>query len=185
MERRKTARKCVFISSIFIFVLLAACNQNSNQQQYYVEKEKKNKEPLIKANKYLVKKDNQVIQNYIKRRKWDMSVTKTGLWYQILEHGKGDSVKSGNIVTFAYKIFLLDGTLCYSSDSLGLKTFVVGKTSIEPGMQEGIRMLKQGDKARFILQPFLAHGLVGDKHKIPPRATIIYELELMDVKNIR
>jgi len=78
-----------------------------------------------------------------------------------------------------YRISLLDGTLCYSSDSLGVKEFAIGHGGVESGLEEGILLLKVGDKARFIMPPFKAHGLLGDMKKIPARSIIVYEIELL------
>jgi FKBP-type peptidyl-prolyl cis-trans isomerase len=77
---------------------------------------------------------------------------------------------------------LLDGTLCYSSADLGPKEIVLGKTELEPGMNEGLRLLKPGAEALFILPPFLAFGLVGDGKKIPPRTIIVYSVSILTEK---
>jgi FKBP-type peptidyl-prolyl cis-trans isomerase len=58
---------------------------------------------------------------------------------------------------------------------------VVGKGGVESGLEEGILLLHEGDKARFVLAPHLAHGLIGDENRIPPRSIIIYYIELLAV----
>jgi FKBP-type peptidyl-prolyl cis-trans isomerase len=77
---------------------------------------------------------------------------------------------------------LLDGTLCYSSDSLGEKTFLVEQDNVESGLHEGIQKLREGDKALFILPSHIAHGLLGDDSKIPSHSSVIYEIELLSVR---
>jgi FKBP-type peptidyl-prolyl cis-trans isomerase FkpA len=42
--------------------------------------------------------------------------------------------------------------------------------------------MKQGQKAIFIMPPHLAHGLLGDKNKVPPRATLVYDVELLNLR---
>jgi FKBP-type peptidyl-prolyl cis-trans isomerase len=91
-------------------------------------------------------------------------------------------VTEGKKVTITYKVRLLDGTLCYSSDKEGPKTFIAGHGSVEAGLEQGILMMRQGDKARLILPPFLAWGVPGDRNKIPPRSVIVYELEVTAVQ---
>jgi FKBP-type peptidyl-prolyl cis-trans isomerase FkpA len=105
------------------------------------------------------------------------------LWYDIYLEGNGQPVVEGSIVSLKYTIMLLDGTLCYNSDSLGLKTFKVGQGGVESGLEEGILLLKKGDKARFIMPPYMAWGVPGDGDKIPPLSIIAYIVELVDVKN--
>jgi len=160
-----------------------ACNNESQKKKRLTKEEQNNyNKSLQTANKYLTTLDAERIENYSKRRNWDMKVTETGLWYQIYENGKGAKAKEGQIAVLNYKISLLDGTLCYTSDSTGAKEFVIGHGGVESGLEEGILLLRMGDKARFILPPYKAHGLIGDMDKIPARSIIVYELELIGLK---
>ena len=165
------------IHSLFAFVgLLAACS--SNPQSVTREQAAKREDDLIRVNRYLVKNDADLIRAYTKRRNWTMETTQTGLWYMIYEKGNGSPVEKGKQVTLNYKISLLDGTLCYSSETDHPKTFRVSQGGVESGLEEGVLLLHIGDKARFIMPPHLAHGLTGDQNKIPSRATIVYEVEI-------
>ncbi len=137
------------------------------------------KEDLVRANQFLAGKDMELIQAYVNRRNWKMQYTGTGLGYQIYEHGTGDKVERGGFVTIEYTVSLLDGTICYSSEEDGLKTFRVGQGGVEAGLEEGVQLLREGDRARFIIPPFLAHGLIGDQNRIPPRSVLIYEVEVV------
>jgi len=161
-----------------ILIFLFACNGNDTQQ---IKNWNKIDKKLIDINRYLVKEDKERIESYILRANWNMQQTKTGLWYEIIEEGTGDNITEDQLATINYKVKLLDGTLCYTSDSLGPKNFKVGYGDIEKGLQEGIKLMNKGCKARFIMPPHLAHGLVGDDYKIPPLAIIIYEVELISV----
>lgn len=171
--------RCIVTLLLTALVLGYACRQNEEIKQPRNPGEEK--ESLVRVNKYLVNKDKEVIENYVKRRGWEMELTKTGLWYMIYEEGGGNLVEEGNLVTIEYSVSLLDGTLCYHSDESGPKEFVVGKGGVEPGLEEGIRLLRLGDKARFILPPHLAYGLLGDEKKIPARSVIVYDLEVITI----
>jgi FKBP-type peptidyl-prolyl cis-trans isomerase len=96
-----------------------------------------------------------------------------------MEQGEGRKAKEGFWATINYKVYLLEGTECYSSDNDGPKTFQIGRGGVEAGLEEGILLLNEGARAKFIMPPHLAHGLPGDGHKIPARAIIIYEVELV------
>ena len=76
---------------------------------------------------------------------------------------------------------MLDGTVCYESKPDSLGTFVVGHGGVESGLEQGILMMKQGQKAKFIMPPYLAHGLIGDAKRIPARSIIVYDIELLKV----
>ena len=173
-----------YIKYIFILIFMTVLFSCKEEQKTKSDDELKTyKEPLIKINKYLVKKYAETIESYVKRRKWDMNVTKTGLWYMIYENGNGKKAEPGKIATLNFNIQLLDGTLCYSSDSLGAKKFKISKGGVETGLEEGILFLREGDKARFIMPPYLAHGLIGDDNKIPPLSIIVYDVELLEVSD--
>jgi FKBP-type peptidyl-prolyl cis-trans isomerase len=59
---------------------------------------------------------------------------------------------------------------------------MIGKDNIESGLHEALQLMRIGDKMRFILPSHLAHGLIGDQTKIPPRASVIYEIELLELR---
>jgi FKBP-type peptidyl-prolyl cis-trans isomerase FkpA len=175
-----------FVFNLLIVSSLAffSCNGESERKKERTKEEvEKYKESLQLANKYLTTIDAERIANYAKRRKWKMNETKSGIWYEIYEKGEGEKAKEGQIAVLNFKISLLDGTVCYTSDSIGSKEFAIGHGGVESGLEEGILLLHQGDKARIIMPPFRAHGLLGDMEKIPPRSIIVYELELLKLIN--
>ncbi len=165
---------------IFGCILFSCDNTKDNKPE---KKYIKNKESLVNINKYLVEKDKEAIENYIKRHKWEMEMTEAGLWYMIYKKGKGEKAENGKFATISYEISLLDGTICYYSDSISPKTFIIGQGGVESGLELGILLMHEGDKAKLILPPHLAHGLLGDEDKIPPRSTIIYDIELLKISN--
>ena len=138
-------------------------------------------ESMVEVNRYLVQRDLEIIENFVKRHNWDMETTETGLWYMIYERGTGEMATKGKLATVAYTLSLLDGTVCYQVDVSSPKTFQVGQGGVESGLEEGILWLREGDKARFILPPYLAHGLLGDEERIPARAIILYDMTLLKV----
>jgi len=173
------AKKIIFILFIFNTIIILSCKQpvekKLNLDDYNV--------PLQKINRYLVKEDSERIENYIARKEWDMKSTLTGLRYQIYSNGNGINAEIDKIATINFTVELLDGTLCYSSDSVGQKRFKIGKGGVESGLEQGLLLMKVGDKARFILPPFLGHGLLGDEYKIPPRSIIVYDVELINISD--
>ncbi len=174
-----------FVSLILILGMLVIFPGCSGSQNHPERKKARRKEipleTLIRVNRTLVEQEQTLIKAYIKDNHLDMAQTGTGLWYSIQNQGEGPLVKKGQIVKLGYTINLLNGTHCYSSDSLGVKEFRVGQGGVESGLEEGILLLKNGSKASFIMAPHLAHGLMGDDDKIPARAILWYEVEVLDV----
>jgi FKBP-type peptidyl-prolyl cis-trans isomerase len=140
------------------------------------------KDDMVEVNRYLVQKDRERIQNYIERKNLKMTESPTGLWYQIIYPGEGEYLTDNSKVILEYECSLLDGTKCYSSDKLGPKEVVLGSSSMESGLNEGLRMLKPGGKGIFIIPPFLAYGLPGDGKMIPSRAVIVYNVNILRAK---
>ncbi len=133
---------------------------------------------MADLNRYMVQKDRERIQNYIERKHLRMTETKTGLWYQVLKEGEGETFRENDRIIMDYECSLLDGTKCYSSADLGPKELVLGHSDIEAGLNEGLRLLKSGSEAIFIIPPFLAYGLLGDRKLIPPRAVLVYNIRV-------
>lgn len=158
--------------------LLVSC-QSQDKPSLSDEQVKQYRENLVQAHRYLVGKDADSIRKVVKQRGWNMSETKTGMFLEILTHGTGDSVKSGDRISLTYRLSLLNNTLCYSSDSLGVKEFTVGQGGVEAGLEEAVLLLRSGDKARLVLPPHLAFGVPGDMKCIPRMAIVIYEIQVV------
>ena len=168
------------ICLLFVFVILCNCGRESQKGMTEAEYES-TREALVGANRILVQKDYERIKSFAERKGWVMNETPSGLWYQIYEHGSGQSAEKGQLITLEYTVALLDETVIYNSDSLGLKRFRIGSGGVETGLEEGVLLLREGDKARFIIPPHLAHGLTGDGNKIPSRSIILYDVTVVDL----
>jgi FKBP-type peptidyl-prolyl cis-trans isomerase FkpA len=164
-----------FVIIAFVLINLSC---NTSQPAKPVEEISAN-DKMIDINKYLVQKDNERIENYIERKNLTMKQTSSGLWYAIINEGAGDPYIDGSIVSFYFDSSLLDGTPCYSSAASGPKVIEIGKSEIESGLNEGLKLLKPGSEAIFILPPYLAYGLLGDGNLIPARAVIVYKVKVL------
>ncbi|MDO6597718.1 peptidylprolyl isomerase [Oceanihabitans sp. 2_MG-2023] len=109
--------------------------------------------------------------------------TESGLRYQILQEGNGAKAEKGKTVSVHYKGQLADGTVFDSSYKRKEPIeFPLGVGQVISGWDEGVQLLKIGDKARFVIPSHLAYGSAGAGGVIPPNATLIFDVELMDVK---
>lgn len=112
-----------------------------------------------------------------------MKSTDSGLRYMIFKNGDGQSVaKSGQTVYTRLKIELLNGTVCHETPKGETENFVLEHGDKESGVHEALRYMKKGDRAKLILPSHLAHGLLGDRDKIPPQAILYIDLELVELK---
>ena len=134
---------------------------------------KNKKEILIKQRQL---KEQQIIENLSK----DFEVTPSGLRYKILNKGNGDSPTKGDKVKVHYKGMLIDETVFDSSYKRNQPIeFNVGIGQVIPGWDEGIMLLKKGEKAKFIIPSNLGYGEAGAGGVIPSNATLVFEVELL------
>jgi FKBP-type peptidyl-prolyl cis-trans isomerase FkpA len=167
----------------FIAVLgLQSCGNKKDVGKKNILNQDQVTEKLLEANKSLIEVENKQIDNLIDSLGWNMIETATGLRYEIIEKGNGPKAETGKIARFEYEIKLLSGEIIYSSTKSGPKEFRIGSGGVESGLEEGIILLRAGDKARFVMPSFLAHGLSGDQDRIPPKATLIYTIKLNELK---
>ncbi|KJD33429.1 peptidylprolyl isomerase [Tamlana nanhaiensis] len=111
------------------------------------------------------------------------SKTESGLRYQIIQEGNGKKAEKGKTVSVHYKGQLADGTVFDSSYKRNAPIdFPLGMGQVISGWDEGIQLLKVGDKARLVIPSHLGYGSRGAGGVIPPNATLVFDVELMDVK---
>ena len=161
---------------MILFFSVLSCKERTEN---LVRNSSPGKSEMADLNRYLVQKDRERIVNYIERKNLRMVESPTGLWYAIIKEGSGKNFTDDDKIAMDYECSLLDGTKCYSSKELGPKEVVLGKSDMEPGLNEGLRLLKPGTRAIFIIPPYLAYGLVGDRKMIPPRTIIVYNVNIL------
>ena len=109
--------------------------------------------------------------------------TSSGLRYQLIQKGSGKQPQKGQVVSVHYKGQLTDGTVFDSSYKRNQPIeFPIGTGQVIPGWDEGIALLKEGDKARFVIPSELAYGNQGAGGVIPPGATLIFDVELVGIQ---
>lgn len=111
------------------------------------------------------------------------SKTSSGLLYKFEKENKSEKPTSGNKVKVHYKGMLLDGTVFDSSYQRNQPIeFTLGVGQVIKGWDEGISLLGIGDKASFIIPSDLAYGESGAGGVIPPNATLVFDVELIEAE---
>ncbi len=96
--------------------------------------------------------------------------------------GGGPSPKRGDTVNVHYTGWLTDGTKFDSSVDRGEPfTFVLGTGQVIQGWDQGVAGMRVGDKVKLTIPPELAYGEEGYPGAIPPKATLIFEVELLSI----
>ncbi|MEN8447627.1 MAG: FKBP-type peptidyl-prolyl cis-trans isomerase [Cyanobacteria bacterium J06555_13] len=110
--------------------------------------------------------------------------TDSGLQYVIITEGDGAQAQAGNNVYVHYVGTLEDGTKFDSSRDRGQPfNFPLGAGRVIKGWDEGVALMKVGDRRKFIIPPELGYGARGAGGVIPPNATLIFDVELLRIAN--
>ena len=115
-------------------------------------------------------------------KKEGVKTVQSGLQYKVLTEGDGEPPKATDTVTVHYRGTLLDGTEFDSSYSRNQPaTFALNR--VIPGWTEGLQLMKPGAKHMLFIPPELAYGERGAGAQIGPDSTLIFEVELLEVKS--
>lgn len=114
----------------------------------------------------------------------DQVTTPSGLKYEVLASGNGRAAQNGDTAVVHYTGWLEDGTKFDSSVDRGRPfEFVVGQGKVIQGWDEAVASMKVGDKWKLTIPSELAYGSRGTGGGlIPPNATLIFDVELLDLK---
>jgi len=141
------------------------------------ENQRKQEEELAR----LKEEEPKKLDAYIAKNKITVKPTNSGLYYIELKKGKGEKITPNSVVKVHYRGELIDGTVFDSSEGKEPIEVIVGIGEVMPGWDEALQMMQKGTKAKIILPSSIAYGkqAVGS---IPPYSTLIFTLEVIDVK---
>jgi FKBP-type peptidyl-prolyl cis-trans isomerase len=112
-----------------------------------------------------------------------MTRTPTGLRYQSLTQGQGEEATAGKTVSVHYTGWLPNGEKFDSSrDRNQPFEFTLGAGQVIAGWDEGVAGMKVGGRRKLVIPPDLAYGTAGAPPDIPPGATLVFDVELLDVR---
>lgn len=126
--------------------------------------------------------EDSLLRDYIAKNKIKVAPTASGLYFISKKAGKGAQAAPGQKVAVHYVGRLLDGT---EFDNSILRNepieFVLGQGRVIPGWDEGIAMMREGEKATLIIPSNLAYGERGAQGVIPPCSPLVFDVELVKV----
>ena len=169
----------IVISCLIIFFLLSC----EDAQEHKIIKPQWSKSLSVNYHQEVNEREQIKIALFLEQHpELQMTKTETGLRYMIYKTNSNlEKALPGQQVKVALIIKLLNGTTCYSSIDDPVE-FMVDKSDIESGLNEAVKLMSAGDKAKLLLPSHLALGLVGDQDKIPPLAILYIDVELLEIK---
>lgn len=147
-------------------------------QSFFQKKEAEQRAAMAEAGKVAKEEGEKFLAENAKKE--GITVTKSGLQYEVITEGTGKKPKASDTVRCHYEGRLIDGTVFDSSykrnepADFGLQQVIAGWT-------EGVQLMSEGSKFRFYIPYMLAYGEGGAGGMIPPFAALIFDVELIKV----
>ena len=152
-------------------------------EEEYMEEQTRLAEETMRANEARAGAEEGLLQNFLTENNITIPARESGLIYVEREKGTGVKAESGKTVSVHYEGRLLDGTVFDSSLERGEPIeFPLGVGYVIPGWDEGISLMNVGGKARLIIPSHLGYGERGAGNQIPAYSTLVFDVELVDVK---
>ena len=163
------------MKNFLIFILVTRCLFSCSEKEKKTNKTTDwSKQHSISYNQEINEREAIQIALFLDHhQEYKMTETETGL---------NITPKNGQHVFISLTIKLLDGTECYSTKGDDFEEFSIDKSDEESGLNEAVKLLSVGDKAKLILPSHLAHGLLGDLDKIPPQSILLIDVQLIKIK---
>jgi len=113
-------------------------------------------------------------------KKEGVKVTASGLQIETIKEGTGATPAASSTVKVHYTGTLIDGTKFDSSVDRG-EPIEFPLSGVIKGWTEGLQLMKVGGKSRLVIPPEIGYGAQGSPPVIPPNATLVFEVELIDI----
>ncbi len=132
-----------------------------------------------KRNASYFEEESRILAQYIDDNNLEVQTTASGLMYQIHEEGTGPKPEVNQLVNVKYRGTTLDG----NEFDAGTYEFPLGQGVVIGGWDEGIALLNKGTKATIYVPSKLGYGSRGAGRDIAPYSSLIFEVELLDIKS--
>ncbi len=148
------------------------------------KKKQDNYNTQIHQNKLLVKLQDDAFRQYINENPDKHFInSQNGFWYTILKDNPKSKKypKAGDEILFSYEVTDIENQIIYSKKEVGLQKYKVDKEEIISGLQQGLKLMREGEEAVFLIPSFKAFGVLGDRNKIKTNQPLIYTVYLKKI----
>lgn len=173
------------VAIIIMTLLLLACS-GPEARKPIVRKTGSYMNETIERNRVLNKMENSLLDRKMKQdsgRTYHNS--SQGFWYAYAV--KNDSTSylpaSGDEVLFRHEIRALNDDVYYSFDEMGIQSYLVDKQELISGLQDGIKLMKKGERVDFLFPSHKAYGYTGND-KVSPNEPLQYTVEILEINKL-
>ena len=151
--------------------------------QVLTDYKKQNEATALVALQQIAKKNAEIGRNFLAEnaKKSGVKTTASGLQYQVIKEGTGKQPTASSVVKVHYTGKLVDGKVFDSSVQRG-EPIEFPLNQVIPGWTEGLQLMKEGGKATLYIPSKLGYGEQGVPGMIPANSTLIFDVELIEVK---
>lgn len=157
---------------------MSATEANQVLSAFFADMEKRQQAAAAEAGKVAKENGEKFLAENAKKE--GITVTASGLQYEVLTEGNGRQPKATDTVRCHYHGTLIDGTVFDSSYQRN-EPCDFGLNQVIKGWTEGVQLMKEGAKYRFYIPYNLAYGERGAGASIPPYSALIFDVELLKV----
>ena len=171
------------IDLIVILVLFAVSCSKPEARKPIVRKTSSFMNESIERNKLLTQVENELLQKKMEAdssREYQNSEQGFWYYYDLKMDSDAPMPEPGDDVVFSYEIRNLDDEIIFSRDEFGEVVYRVDKEELITGLQDGIKLMRRGEKVTFLFPSYKAYGYSGSE-RIEPNQPLIYKVELLAV----
>lgn len=176
--------KYFYILLTFLLIHLSCTNPEARKP--IVRKTSSFMSESIERNKILYKAEKEML---IKKMESDSlrqyKNSESGFWYFYNNEMPSDGYtpKTGDEVFYSHEIRSLDDNVIYAKDELGTRSYLIDKEELIAGLQDGFKIMKEGEVITFLFPSHKAYGYTGND-KVNPNQPLIYEVQLLKINKL-
>lgn len=174
------------IYTLFLIAgLLIGCSQPEARKPV-VRKTSSFMSESIERNKILTKAENQLLQKKIEGDSLHQYLnSEQGFWYYYERRDtlNGPMPETGDLIVFNYDVRDLAEQVIFSEQELGPQSYTVDKEELISGLQDGLKLMREGERITFLFPSYKAYGYAGSE-RINPNQPLIYKVELIKVNKL-
>jgi len=168
-----------------LITLVISCS-NPEARKPIVRKTSSFMNESIERNKMLNKAENAILLQRIKSDTLHTYInSENGFWYyyDVSVSDNTYTPNRGDEVFYTHEIKSLDNTILYTQEELGTKSYLIDKEELITGLQDGLKIMKEGEKVSFLFPSYKAYGYTGND-RIQPNQPLLYTIQLLKINKL-
>lgn len=175
-----------YLTTLLLMTLLLAACSSPEARKPIIRKTGSFMNESIERNKALNTLENQILMKKMEMDSvHDYYNSSHGFWYYYLKKADQDaySPKRGDEVFFMHEIRTLNDSVLYQEKDLGTKSYLVDKEELITGLQDGIKLMKEGETVTFLFPSHKAYGYAGND-RVRPNEPLIYKVKILKINKL-